>query len=169
MKNTKDASVKRYPSFLAAWLLMTTSFCAAGLAQQPDFSGVWKLNETESSLDEAYSFAPLEVTITQGGNEMTTSRVSEYQGNRIRRSSTYILDGTHRHSDPFQGTEIIAVGSWIENGQALKIVTSFEKMDGGPLIITTVYRFNGEQLAISNAVEGGPEKRVPETWVFDRQ
>ncbi len=169
MKNTKDVSMKRQLSFLAAWLLMTASFWAAGLAQQPDFSGVWKLNETESSLDEAYSFAPLELTINQGGNEMTTTRVSEYQGNRIRRSSTYVLDGTHQHSDPFQGAEIIAVGNWIEDGQALKIVTSFEKMDGGPLTITTVYRMNGEQLAISNAVEGGPVKSDPETWVFDRQ
>lgn len=169
MKNTKDASMKRQLSFLAAWLLMTSSFCAAGLAQQPDFSGIWKLNENESSLDEAYSFAPLEVTISREGNEMTTTRVSEYQGNRIRRSSTYLLDGTYQHNDPFQGTEIIAICNWIEDGQALEIVTSFEKMDGGPLTITAVYRLNGEQLSISNAVEGEPVKRDPETWVFDRQ
>ena len=169
MKNIKDASMKKHLSFLAAWLLMAGSFSANGLAQHPDFSGTWKLNEPESRLDEAYSFAPLEITIAQDGNQMTTDRVSEYQGNRIRRSSTYVLDGTHQQNDRFQGTEVKAVSSWIEDGRALKIVTSFEKMDGGPLTITTVYRMNGEQLMIGNAVEGGPLKREPETWVFDKQ
>lgn len=151
-----------------AFLLPVACFTVASFGQHPDFSGTWKLNESESTLDQVYSFAPLEITIEQAGQEMITTRVSEYQGNRIVRSSSYVLEGTNISTDRFQGAEVTSTAQWIDEGKALEIVTSFEKMDGGPLTITSVYSMKGDQLVISNAVEGGPISRDPETWVFHR-
>ena len=115
-----------------------------------------------------YSFAPLEITIEQAGNKMTTTRVNEFQGERRERTSSYNLDGTDSKNEGFQGSENISVATW--NDEALKIVTEIEMQDGGELTITAVYSMKGEKLVINNAMEGGPMGGGdPETWVFDKQ
>ena len=151
------------------FLLLTASISFAGIAQNPDLSGKWKLNESESKMGGEYSFAPLEITIEQEGNKMTTTRVTEFQGNTNERTSSYNLDGTDSKNEGFQGSEIISVATWDEEGKALKIVTKIEMRDGGELTITGVYSLKGENLVINNAMEGGPMESDPETWVYDKQ
>ena len=150
------------------FLLMAVSISIAGIAQNPDLSGKWKLNESESKMAGEYSFAPLEITITQEGNKMTAMRVNEFQGERRERTSAYNLDGTDSKNEGFQGSEIISVATW--NDEALKIVTEIEMRDGGELTITAVYSMKGEKLVINNAMEGGPMGGGdPETWIYDKQ
>ena len=149
------------------FLLLAMSISFAGIAQNPDLSGKWKLNESESKIGGEYSFAPLEITITQEANKMTTTRVNEFQGERRERTSAYNLDGTDSKNEGFQGSEIISVATW--NEKDLKIVTEIEMQDGGELIITAVYSLKGEKLVISNAMEGGPMGGGdPETRVYDK-
>jgi hypothetical protein len=150
------------------FLLMAMSISFAGIAQNPDFSGEWKLNESESKMGGEFSFAPLEISIEQEGNKMTTTRVNEFQGERRERTSAYMLDGTDSKNEGFQGSEIISVATWTE--KELKIVTEIEMQNGGELTITAVYSMKGEKLVISNAMEGGPMGGGdPETWVYDKQ
>ena len=150
------------------FLVLAASISFAAYAQNPDFSGKWKLNESESKMGGEYSFAPLELTIEQEGNKMTTTRVNEFQGERRERTSAYNLDGTDSKNEGFQGSEIISVATW--NDESLKIVTEIEMRDGGELTITAVYGMKGEKLVISNAMEGGPMGGGdPETWVYDKQ
>jgi len=149
------------------FLVFAASISFAASAQNPDFSGKWKLNESESEIGGEYSFAPLEITITQEGNKMTAMRVNEFQGERRERTSSYMLDGSDSKNEGFQGSEIISVATW--NEKALTIVTKIEMQDGGELIITAVYSLKGEMLVISNAMEGGPMGGGdPETWVYDK-
>jgi len=150
------------------FLLLAASLSFASYAQNPDFSGKWKLNESESKMAGEYSFAPLEITIEQEGDMMTTTRVNEFQGERRERTSSYKLDGSDSKNEGFQGSEIISIATW--NEKALKIITEIEMQDGGELTITAVYSLKGEQLVINNAMEGGPMGGGdPETWVFDKQ
>ena len=149
-------------------LLMALSLSFSGLAQHPDFSGKWKLNESKSKRGE-YSFAPSEITIAQEGNQMTTTRVNEFQGNVMERTSAYNLDGSDSKNEGFQGSEIVTVAAWQEDGKSLKMVTAFEMQNGGELTITAIYRMDGANLVINNAMEGGPGEGGPETWVFDKQ
>lgn len=150
------------------FLLLAASLSFTGFAQNPDFSGKWKLNESESKMAGEYSFAPLEITIEQEGNMMTTTRVNEFQGERRDRTSNYKLDGTDSKNEGFQGSEIISHASWTEKG--LQIVTKIEMQNGGELTITAIYSMKGNKLVISNAMEGGPMGGGdPETWVYDKQ
>ena len=151
------------------FLLLAASISLAGFAQNPDLIGKWKLNESESKMGGEYSFAPLEITIEQEGNKMTTTRVTEFQGNTNERTSAYNLDGTDSKNEGFQGSEIISIATWDEEGKSLKIVTKIEMRDGGELTITGVYSMKGEKLVINNAMEGGPMESDPETWVYDKQ
>jgi hypothetical protein len=159
---------KRKNLKLVCLMVLTLSVSFSGLAQHPDFSGKWKLNESKSKRGE-YSFAPSEITIAQEGNQMTTTRVNEFQGNVMERTSSYMLDGTDSKNEGFQDSEIITVASWQEDGNSLKMVTSFEMQNGGELTITAIYKMDGANLVINNAMEGGPGQGEPETWIFDKQ
>jgi hypothetical protein len=151
------------------FLLMAVSISFAGIAQNPDFSGKWKLNESKSKMGAEFSFAPSEITIEQEANKMTTTRVNEFQGNVRERTTSYSLDGKESKNEGFQGSEIITIAAWEEDGQSLKMVTSFEMRDGGEMTITAIYKLDGGNLVINNSMEGGPRESSPETWVFDKQ
>jgi hypothetical protein len=150
------------------YLLLATSISFAGFAQNPDFSGKWKLNESKSKRGE-FSFAPSEISITQEANKMTTTRVNEFQGNVMERTSSYALDGSESKNEGFQGSEIITIAAWEKDGKSLKMVTSFEMQNGGEMTITAIYSMDGDKLVINNSMEGGPRESDPETWVFDKQ
>ena len=151
------------------FLLLAISFSFSCFAQNPDFSGKWKLNESKSKIGAEFSFAPSEITIEQDANKMTTTRVNEFQGNIRERTTSYTLDGKESKNEGFQGSEIITIAAWEEDGKSLKMVTDIEMQDGGEFTITAIYSMDGANLVINNAMEGSPRESSPETWVFDKQ
>jgi hypothetical protein len=151
------------------FLLLAASFTLTGFAKKPDFSGKWKLNESKSTLNTEFSFAPVQVTITQDANSMTTERVSIRQGNEVTRKSSYTLDGKESVNEGYQGSKIISIAKWADDGKSLTIVTTMERQDGGERKIETTYRMDGKNLVIENKMEGGRREGPPESWVFDKQ
>lgn len=150
-------------------LLITVSFTLSASAKNPDFSGVWKLNKTESTLNAEFSFSPKQITIVQDGNKMTTERVSEWQGEEFTFESSYTLDGNESLNEGFQGAEIVSIAEWAKDGKSLSIRTTFEMRDGGEMEIHATYKKNGKLMLIENKVSGGPGDGSSEIWVYDKQ
>jgi hypothetical protein len=151
------------------FLLLTVSFTLTGFAQNPDFSGEWKLNEPKSKLGAEFSFAPTSIAIEQEANKMTSTRVNNFQGEEMVSTSVYSLDGKESKNEGFQGSENISIAAWEVNGTSLKVVTSIEMMDGSELKIIAIYTLDGNKLVINNSMEGGPMESDPEIWVYDKQ
>ncbi len=150
-------------------LLTAASLTLCGFAKNPDFSGKWKLNESKSTLNTEFSFAPVKITITQDKNSLTTETVSVRQGNEVTRTSSYTLDGKESVNEGYQGSEIISVARWADDGKSLTIVTTRERRDGGKMKIEATYRMDGKNLVVENKMEGGRRESSPETWVFDKE
>lgn len=165
MKMNARNSVRR-----TLFLLVALSLACSGYAKKPDFSGTWKLNESESTLNAEFSFAPHTVTITQDKNSLTSESVSEFQGNEFTRKNSYTLDGEKSINEGWQGSELVSIASWAKDKKSLSIVTTVEMMDGGELTITATYSMDGKtKMKIENKVEGGPMGGSTETWVYDKQ
>jgi hypothetical protein len=163
----KKRTVKNLSSIIC--LLIFASFTLSAFAQNPDFSGKWKLNDTKSKVGAEFSFAPKSLTIAQEGNLMTVERVSEFQGQEFTRKSAYTLDGKESKNEGFQGRENVSVAKWSDDGQSLTIVTAIETQNG-EMHIKGVYSMEGGNLVVVNGMEGGPMgDREPETWVFDKE
>jgi hypothetical protein len=164
----KTRTMKNLSSVIC--LLIFASFTISGLAQAPDFSGKWKLNDSKSKLGAEFSFAPKSLTITQESNLMTVERVSEFQGNEFTSKSAYTLDGKESKNEGFQGMENVSVAKWSDDGQSLTIVTTIETQNGGEMHIKGTYSMEDGNLVVVNGMEGGPMgERDPEKWVFDKE
>ena len=151
---------------LAILILVSVPLAAMAL-KNPDFSGTWKLNESESTMNAEFSFAPQQVTITQDKKLLTYETVSNFQGQEYKRTSKYSLDGEESKNEGFQGRETISVAAW--DGKTLKVATTFEMQDGGTLTVTASFSLKGDNLTIVSEVKGGPMGDSSETWVYDKQ
>ena len=151
-------------------LMLIASFTLTGFAQNPDFTGKWKLNESSSTLGAEFSFAPISLDISQESNLMTVERVNDFQGEEFTSKSAYTLDGKESMNVGFRGAENISIAEWNEDGTSLTVTTSIEMQDGGEFIIKASYALDEDKLVVVNAMEGGPMgDRDPEKWVFDKQ
>ncbi len=147
-------------------ILVSLPFAAMAL-KNPDFSGKWKLNESASTLNAEFSFAPQQVTISQDKKLMSYETVSSFQGEEYKRTSKYNLDGSESKNEGFQGRETISIATW--DGKTLKIATTFEMQDGGTLTVTASFSMKEDQLSIVSEVKGGPMGDSSETWIYDKQ
>jgi Tol biopolymer transport system component len=163
----KTRTMKNLSSIVC--LLIFASFSISSFAQNPDFSGKWKINDTKSELAAEFSFAPKSLTIAQESNLMTVERVSDFQGQEFISKSAYTLDGKESKNQGFQGRENVSVAQWSDDGQSLSIVTTIETQNG-EMHIKGVYSMDQGNLVVVNGMEGGPMgDREPEKWVFDKQ
>jgi len=154
---------------LVLLILLSLPFAAMAL-KKPDFSGTWKLNESASTLNAEFSFAPKQVTITMDKKLMTYETVSEFQGEEYKRTSKYTLDGEESKNEGFQGRETISIATWDkDNKKTLNIATTFDMQDGGTITVTASFSVDGDQLSIVSEVKGGPMGDSKETWVYDKQ
>jgi hypothetical protein len=151
------------------FLLIAASVSLTGFAKNPDFSGTWVLNKSESKLNEEFSRAPVRITITQKDNAMTTETVSVRQGNERTRTASYTLDGKESKNEGYQGSEIVSIAKWADDGKSLTIVTTFERRDGGKMVTNATYKMDGKKLVVENKMTGGRGGDSAETWVFDKQ
>lgn len=150
-------------------MILGLSLSLTAFSKNPDFSGKWALNKAESTMNADFSFAPLQLTIVQDGNTMTSERVSEWQGEKFTFSSSYTLDGKESLNEGFQGAEIVSIAEWAKKDKSLSIATTFEGMNGEEIHVLATYKKDGKQLIIDNKVTGGPGDGSSETWVYDKQ
>ena len=133
-----------------------------------DFSGEWKLNQSESKLSAEFSMAPVQMTITQEANSLTTVRISNFQGEEFTQTATYSLDGKDSKNPGFRDTERISQASWAADGKTLDIKTTMPMPDAGNMTINETYKMDGSNLTIENQMKG-PWGDSAETWVYDKQ
>lgn len=155
---------------VAFFLLITALFSMTTIAQKPDFTGTWKLNESKSKLNAEFSMAPGTLIIEHEGNTLISESIADFQGQEFRRKNSYALDGSESKNEGFQGMELISIANWDDAGKCVIIKTNFEMQDGGELTITQTYGMDEGSLSVQSEVEGGPMGGgEPEKWVFDKQ
>ena len=152
----------------AAFLLLLSSFTFMEYAhKKPDFSGTWKLNESMSELNEEFSFAPVQITITQEKNMLTAERKSIFQGNEYTMASKYTLDGKESKNKGFQDMEYVSVAQWSDDGKSLVIKATFPMQDGGEMKSDDTYMIVEKQLTVKHHLNSSYGD-VTEKWVFDK-
>jgi hypothetical protein len=101
-------------------LMITTSSFAA---KNPDFTGKWKFNETESTMGEGRFFAAEEMTVKQEGNTITIDRTRTGRDGQMRTTTeTITLDGKENVSERERGTTTY-IATWSEDNNSLIIET----------------------------------------------
>ncbi len=146
----------------------TFLFSIAAIAQVPDFSGAWKLNNEKSKLNAEFTFAPKEVIITQSGNDLTVEKHSSFQDQEFVTTDKLTLDGKECINPGFQDSQKKSTCAWSEDKASLKIISKMPMGDGGDMTITEVYKLDGSNLVIeSNASSSYGE--LAETMVYDKK
>jgi hypothetical protein len=165
MKTTSTFSTGR----ILILLLLVTIPMACMAQKKTDFTGNWKLNQSESKLNPERSFAPFQINIKQEGNTMNLDIMNTFQGETRTRSEKVLLDGTESKNQGFGDRESVSVASWDDAGKILTIVTSMERRDGGTMKIIRKYSMVSGSLHVQNSMEGGRGDSQPETWVFNKE
>ena len=136
-------------------------------AQVPDFSGNWKLNSEKSKLNAEFSMAPLQLVITQKGNDMSVERHSEFQGEAVTMTDKFTLDGKECLNTGFMDTQKKSTAAWTEDKKSLKITTKIVLDDGNEINISEVCKLDAGNLVIdSNSSSSWGD--TAETHVYDK-
>ncbi len=151
-------------------IMILASISVAGAAQKNvDFSGTWNLDKSLSKQHPEFSWAPLQLNITQEKKSIAIERVSNWQGEEYRQTSTYLLDGQESVNEGFQGEDIISMASWGDKGKTMTIVTDLEMEDGGTLSLSSTYGMQDGRLKIEFQSRGGQYGDSAETWVYNKK
>jgi len=154
--------MKKSLFFIAALM-----FSAAVTAQGPDFNGSWKLNNEKSKLNAEFSFAPKEVTITQGGNDMTVEKHSSFQDQEFATTDKLTLDGKECINTGFQDSQKKSTCTWSDDKTSLKVISKMSIGDGD-MTITEVYKMDGENMNIESMASSSYGD-LNETMVYDKK
>ncbi|UCG28456.1 MAG: hypothetical protein JSV24_03595 [Bacteroidales bacterium] len=101
-------------------LVSLLSFPFTTFAQNTDFSGTWKFNESKSIMGERGrrgTNSPM--TVTQDGNVLTTERIFvSREGEEMKTTETFTLDGKECDNSTGMRTRTTTV-TWSEDGTTL--------------------------------------------------
>jgi hypothetical protein len=146
-------------------LILCASLAVA--AQGTDFSGSWKLNTEKSKLNADFSFAPVQLIITQKGTDLSVERHSEFQGEAMTMTDKFTLDGKECVNSGFMDTKKTSVAAWSEDKKSLKISSKIVMDDGNEIKITEVYKIDGGNLIIESG-SSSSWGDMAETHVYDK-
>lgn len=141
--------------------------CSSALFAQTDFSGTWKLNSSKSKLGEQFSMAPKTVIVEQSGNNMSVEKHSEFQGNEIKSTDKYTLDGQECVNKGFMDSEKKSKVVWSGDKKSLT-VTSKIPMQGETMTITETYSMKDGSMVIQSKASSSYGD-MEETQVFDKK
>lgn len=141
--------------------------CSVTLFAQTDFSGTWKLNNSKSKLGEQFSMAPKTIIVEQTGNNMSVEKHSEFQGNEIKSTDKYTLDGQECINKGFRDTEKKSKVVWSADKKSLT-VTSKIPMQGESMTITEVYTMKDGSMVIQSK-SSSSFGDMEETQVYDKK
>lgn len=98
-------------------------------AKNPDFSGKWKFNETESAMGEGRFFAAEEMTVTQDGKTITIERTRAGRDGQMRTTTeTITLDGKENVEErEFGKSTYKATWSADQNSLVIETETEFQR------------------------------------------
>lgn len=101
------------------------------IAERPNFSGDWKLDESKSELGEFGARVARSFKVDQKENQITISRTTPgfNGGDPVTSTVTLTYDGNVTESEGFGGSKRKTTASWSGDGSTLTInnTTSFER------------------------------------------
>ena len=154
---------------LLAILLLALFALSATALKKPDFSGTWNFDESQSKQNAEFSWAPVQLNINQEKKSISIERVSNFQGQEYRHTSTYTLDGEESVNQGFQGEDIVSIAKWTDDKKSISITTEIEMQDGGTLTIISIYSMKDGQINVESNIKGGPMGDSTENWVYTKE
>ncbi len=122
-------------------VFITVLFCSVASAQSPvNFSGNWAFNEGKSNLgDGPMRMVPIALVVIQEGNNLSTERtMTGREGNEIKMSGKYTLDGKECENSGFMNMKMKSTVNWSADKKSFTIAS------------TTVFNMNGESMEMKS-------------------
>jgi hypothetical protein len=141
------------------------------LAQKPDFSGAWKLNEAKTDAPMAGGNSgrmgpPAELFITQSDSKL----VIEQKSAERSRLLTYYLDGRESKNPGMRGNEMVTKSTWVDNTIVTEGENTFATPNGEMKISTKEIRSlssDGKSMTVLMTMVS-PRGTMTRTMVYDR-
>ena len=149
-------------------LLAAFVFSTYASAQEPDFTGDWKLNSTKSKLGTEFSMAPGKIIIAQKGSDLAVEKHSTFQDQEYTTNDKFTLDGKECVNQGWQDSQKKSTVVWAEDKKSLKITTIMSIGDAGDITIVEVYKMDSSNMVLESSASSSYGDLV-ETMVYDKQ
>ena len=149
-------------------LLAAFVFSTYASAQEPDFTGDWKLNSTKSKLGTEFSMAPGKIIIAQKGSDLAVEKHSTFQDQEYTTNDKFTLDGKECVNQGWQDSQKKSTAVWSDDKTSLKIASKLSIGDGGEMTIIEVYKMDGTNMILESSASSSYGDLV-ETFVYDKQ
>lgn len=149
-------------------LILPLAFLSlALLAQKPNFSGTWKLNQNKSELNYEFTLAPKGLTVEHTKKTVDVTTASEWDGQPYEVENHYTLDGEVCENPGLDGTVTKSTATFDKKAKTLKIVTDGEAQ-GMAYTITQVFSMKEDNLVVESEAASDMGE-LAETYVFDKE
>ena len=176
MRNSHNEIQNRIESLKVLMVIaITLFFCAGASAQSPvNFSGNWAFNEGKSKLgDGPMRMAPITLVVTQDGNNLSTERtMTGRDGNEIKMSGKYTLDGKECENSGFMNMKMKSTITWAADKKSLTIAsTTVFNMNGESMEMksTEIWKLEGDKTLKIEATNTTPNGDMSRTLVYDKK
>jgi hypothetical protein len=152
--STKPFFMKKLVLASSLFVLLTSM---AVIADKPNFTGEWKLNEQKSDLGEfGARFAPKKLKINAQAEGMTVDRSSVNQnGEEVTYNEKLTFDGKETESTVFNSSKKKSAAKWSDDSQVLTVNSTILFDRNGEtteIKMTEVYKLtdNGQALSVES-------------------
>lgn len=123
---------------------------SAGLFAQPNFSGKWSLNESQSNFGNSeFRMAAVTMDIAQNGNILTVESTQPgFDGGEMQQSAKYNLDGQPCENAGFMDMVRKSVITWEDNKNSM-IVTTTMAFEGNEFKTTETWKLSADGKTIT--------------------
>jgi hypothetical protein len=147
--------------------ILAFSVIAIIACAQPDLSGTWKLNKEKSKLNDQFSMAPSQMTITQNGNDLAVVRQVSFQDNDFTISDKFTLDGKECINPGMMDTQKKSVVTISEDKKSVIITSKIPMQEGDEMTIKEIFSIQDGNL-IFDSSSSSSFGDMSEKIVFDK-
>ncbi|MDP3180934.1 MAG: hypothetical protein Q8M67_03900 [Bacteroidota bacterium] len=139
------------------------------MAQTPDFSGTWNINNGKSTFFEQFSLAPSQLILIQTADSLMVEKHGNFQGTDYVTKEKFSLDGKECvNPGMMPDSKKTSIAVWSEDGKVLTVSSKLPTQDQGEATIIEVYQMEESSLKVQlNAASQMGE--MAETYVLDKQ
>lgn len=150
------------------YFLVLSLLSLAGMSQEINFSGTWKLNNGKSTLFDQFSLAPTQLIVTHTADTLIVEKHGNFQGQDYVAKDKFSLDGKECVNPGMMNSKKTSVAVWSEDGKMLTISSKMPTQDQGEATIKEVYQMVDGNLKVelSAASQMG---EMAETYLLDKE
>lgn len=143
-------------------------FSATAIAQKPNLSGDWKLNESKSELGYDFSMAPVALTLDHTKKTLDMKATNVWDGQEMVSESHLTLDGKECENSGMGGTTVTSTAVVDKKAKTITIETNGYADGIGDWTSVQVLSMKEDNLVV--AFEAASDMgSITETYVFDKQ